>query len=279
MDIAGRLFGQWLSDHLGRPFIVDNRPGAGSNLAIQSVVKAPPDGYTLAVVGTNNTINTSLYENLPFDFGRDLLPVATLLRTPGVMEVNPSVPVKSVPEFITYAKANPGKINMASGGIGTVTHVAGELFKMMAGVDLVHVPYRGSPPAVTDLLGGQVQVMFDGLPTSLEFIKAGKLRALAVTSAARLDAVPDLAPLADFLPGYETSFWLGVCAPKNTPHEIVELLNREINAAINDTKIKSQIIAMSAIPMSSTAHQFADLITEDTAKWAKVVKFAGMKAE
>jgi tripartite-type tricarboxylate transporter receptor subunit TctC len=279
MDIVARLLGQWLSERLGRQFIVENRTGAGSNLAMQAVVSAPPDGYTLAVVGTNNTINTTLYEKLSFDFGRDIMPVAGLVRTPCAMAVNPAVPAKTVPEFIAYAKANPGKINMASGGIGTVTHVSGELFKMMAGVDLVHVPYRGSPPALTDLIGGQMQVMFDTVPTSLEFLKTGKLRPLAVTATTRLDSLPDVPPLSDFLPGYETSFWLGVGAPRNTPPEIVQTLNKEISAGLESAKLKSQLGDLGTVVMPMTPDQFGQLIASDTEKWAKVVRFAGLKAE
>jgi len=279
MDIVARLLGQWLSERLGQQFIVENRTGAGSNLAMQAVVNAAPDGYTLAVVGTNNTINTTLYDKLSFNFSRDIIPVASLVRTPCVMAVNPSVPVQTVSEFIAYAKANPGKINMASGGIGTVTHVSGELFKMMTGVDLVHVPYRGSPPALTDLVGGQMQVMFDTVPTSLGFLKAGKLRPLAVTAATRLDSLPDVPPLSDFLSGYETSFWLGIGAPRNTPQSIVETLNREINAGLASAKLKSQIADMGAIPMPMTPEQFGQLIATDTEKWKRVVQFAGLKAD
>jgi tripartite-type tricarboxylate transporter receptor subunit TctC len=279
MDTVGRLLGQWLQERLGQPFVVENRPGAGSNLAMQTVISSAPDGHTLAVVGSNNTINTSLYDKLSFDFGRDIKPVASLVRTPGVMEVNLSVPAKTVPEFIAYAKANPGKINMASGGNGTMTHVSGELFKMMAGVNLTHVPYRGSPPALTDMLGGQVQVMFDTVPTSLEFLKAGKLRPLAVTSSTRLDVLPDVPPLSDYLPGYETSFWLGIGAPDKTPDDIVHTLNKEINAGLANDKIKSALVGMGALVMPSTPDQFGKLIATDTEKWAKVVKFASIKAE
>ena len=279
MDIVARLLGQWLTERLGQQFIIENRTGAGSNLAMQAVVNATPDGYTLAVVGTNNTINTTLYEKLSFNFSRDIIPVASLVRTPCVMEVNPSVPAQSVSEFIAYAKANPGKINMASGGIGTVTHVSGELFKMMAGVDLVHVPYRGSPPALTDLIGGQMQVMFDTVPTSLGFLKAGKLRPLAVTATTRLDFLPEIPPLSEFLPGYETSFWLGIGAPRNTPPDIVQTLNREISAGLGNAKLKSQLVDLGAIPMPMTPEQFGQLIAADTEKWMKVVKFAGLKAD
>jgi tripartite-type tricarboxylate transporter receptor subunit TctC len=279
MDVVARLLGQWLSERLGQQFIVENRTGAGSNLAMQAVVNAAPDGYTLAVVGTNNTINTTLYEKLSFNFSRDIIPVSSLIRTPCVMAVNPSVPTQTVSEFIAYAKANPGKINMASGGIGTVTHVSGELFKMMAGVDLVHVPYRGSPPALTDLVGGQMQVMFDTVPTSLALIKGGKLRPLAVTAPARLASLPDVPPLSESLPGYETSFWLGVGAPKGTPPDIIQTLNREITAGLGNDKVASKLVDMGAIVMPMTAEQFGQLIATDTEKWRKVVQFAGLKAE
>jgi tripartite-type tricarboxylate transporter receptor subunit TctC len=279
MDIVARLLGQWLSERLGQQFIVENRTGARSNLAMQAVVNAAPDGYTLAVVGTNNTINTTLYEKLSFNFSRDIIPVASLVRTPCVMVVHPSVPAQTVSEFIAYAKANPGKINMASGGIGTVTHVSGELFKMMTGVDLVHVPYRGSPPALTDLVGGQMQVMFDTVPTSLGFLKAGKLRPLAVTAATRLDSLPEVPPLSESLPGYETSFWLGIGAPRNTPENIVQTLNKEINAGLGNAKLKSQLVDMGTLLMPMTPEQFGQLIAADTEKWAKVVKFAGLKAD
>ena len=279
MDIVARLLGQWLSERLGQQFIVENRTGAGSNLAMQAVVNAAPDGYTLAVVGTNNTINTTLYEKLSFNFSRDIIPVASLVRTPCVMVVHPSVPAQTVSKFIAYAKANPGKINMASGGIGTVTHVSGELFKMMTGIDLVHVPYRGSPPALTDLVGGQMQVMFDTVPTSLGFLKAGKLRPLAVTAAMRLDSLPEVPPLSESLPGYETSFWLGIGAPRNTPENIVQTLNKEINAGLGNAKLKSQLVDMGTLLMPMTPEQFGQLIAADTEKWAKVVKFAGLKAD
>lgn len=279
MDIVGRMIGQWLSERLGRPFVVENRPGAGSNLAMETVVKASPDGYTIAVVATINAINSTLYNDLSFDFAKDIAPVAGLVSTPQVMEVHPSVPANTVPEFIAYAKANPGKINMASGGIGTMTHVAGELFEMMAGVKLLHVPYHGSPPALVDLLRGQTQVMFDTLPTSIAFIQAGKLRPLAVTTKTALDVLPGVPPMNKFLPGYETSFWLGIGAPKGTPPEIVATLNNEINAALNDPKLKSQLAALGDTPMPMTPDQFGALIAGDVKKWGEVVKFAGIKAE
>jgi tripartite-type tricarboxylate transporter receptor subunit TctC len=279
MDIVGRMMGQWLSERLGRPFVVENKPGAGSNLAIETVAKAPPDGYTLGVVATINAINTTLYNSLGFDFGKDITPVASLVSTPQVMEVHPSVPAKTVPEFIDYAKANPGKINMASGGIGTMTHVAGELFEMMTGVKLLHVPYHGSPPALTDLLSGQMQVMFDTLPTSIAFIRAGQLRPLAVTAKTSLDALPGVPPMNKFVPGYETSFWLGIGAPKGTPAEIVATLNGEINAALNDSKLVAQLASLGDTPIPMAPGEFGSLIAGDIKKWGEVVKFAGIKAE
>jgi tripartite-type tricarboxylate transporter receptor subunit TctC len=279
MDIVARMIGQWLSQRLGRPFIVEDRPGAGSNLAMETVAKAPPDGYTLAVVATINAINTTLYSNLEFNFGKDIVPVASLVSTPQVMEVHPSVPAKTVPEFIAYAKANPGKINMASGGTGTMTHVAGELFEMMTGVKLLHVPYHGSPPALTDLLRGQTQVMFDTLPTSIAFIKAGQLRPLAVTTPTSLDILPGVPPMNEFVPGYETSFWLGIGAPKDTPAEVVATLNKEINAALNDPKVTSQLASLGDTPIPMTPDQFGASIAKDVQKWAEVVKFADIKAE
>ena len=279
MDTVGRMMGQRLSERLGRPFVIENRPGAGSNLAMETVVKAPADGYTLGVSATINAINTTLYSNLGFNFRKDIAPVASLVSTPLVMEVHPSVPAKTVPEFIAYAKANAGKINMASGGIGTMTHVAGELFEMMAGVKLLHVPYHGSPPALIDLLRGQTQVMFDTLPTSIAFIEAGQLRPLAVTTRTGLDILPDVQPMNKFLPGYETSFWLGIGAPSGTPVEIVATLNNEINAALNDPKVASQLASLGDTPMPMTPDQFGALIANDVEKWAEVVKFAGIKAE
>lgn len=279
MDIVGRMTAQWLSERLGRPFIVENRPGAGSNLAMETVVKAPPDGYTLAVVATINAINVTLYSDLGFDFAKDIAPVASLVSTPQVMEVNPSVPARTVPEFIAYAKANPGKINMASGGTGTMTHVAGELFQMMTGVKLLHVPYHGSPPALTDLLRGQTQVMFDTLPTSIALINAGQLRPLAVTTRTMLDVLPNVQPMNDFVPGYETSFWLGIGAPRATPTEVIATLNKEINAALNDPKVRSQLASLGDTPIPMTPDQFGAFIAKDVKKWAEVVKFADIKAE
>ncbi len=276
-DIGARLMAQWLSERLGQQFIVDNRPGANTNIATEQVVRAAPDGYTLLVAIAANAVNATLYGNLSFNFVRDLAPVAGLFRIPQVMEVHPSVPANTVPEFIAYAKADPGKLNMASGGIGGVPHVAGELFKMMAGIDMLHVPYRGNPRP--DLLGGQVQVMFDTVPASIEFIRTGKLRPLAVTTAARLEALPDVPTVAEFLPGYEASGWQGMAAPKNTPTEIIERLNKEINAALADAKIRAQLANLGAVPMPMTPAEFGRLIADEIEKWAKVVKFAGIKAE
>jgi len=274
-DIVARVIGQWLSDRLGQQFIIENRPGAGSNLATEAVVRAPADGYTLLLALAGNAINATLYENLKFDFIRDIAPVASISRNPFVMEVNPSVPATSVPEFIAYTKANPGKVNMAlSGGI-----FAGELFKMMSGVDMVTVRYSGSPPSLTDLLGGRVQVSFEALPASLELIKAGKLRPLAVTTSTRVAALPDIPPIADFLPGYESSGWSGVAAPKNTPMEIVDKLNKEINAGVADPKIKARLADIGVETFTGSPSDFGRFIANETEKWAKVVKFSGAKVD
>jgi tripartite-type tricarboxylate transporter receptor subunit TctC len=278
-DITARLMGQWLTERMGQPFVVESRPGGGTNIATEAVVRAPPDGYTLLLVAPANAINATLYEKLNYDFIRDTVPIAGLNRFPNVMEVNPAVPAKSVPEFIAYAKANPGKINYASSGNGSTIHMSAELFKMMAGVDLVHVPYRGSAPALTDMLAGQVQVMFDNLPTSIEHIRAGKLRPLAVTGATRSELLPDVPTLADFVPGYESSAWYGVGAPKGTPAEIVDRLNREINAALADPKAKARIAEMGATLITGSPADFGKLVADETEKWGKVVKFAGAKAE
>jgi tripartite-type tricarboxylate transporter receptor subunit TctC len=278
-DIAARVIGQWLSEKLGQPVIVDNRPGASSNIAAEAVVRAPPDGYTLLLVFSANAINATLYEKLKFDFIREISPVAGIARAPQVMEVTPSVPAKSVPEFIAYAKANPGKLNFASGGIGAPAHVTGELFKMMAGVNLVHVPYRGGGPALTDLIGGQVQVMFDAMTSSIAHIRAGKLRALAVTTATRSEALPEIPTVAEFLPGYEASAFVGIGAPKNTPMEIVDRLNKEINAALADPKVRARFAELGTIVLPGSPGDFGKLIADETEKWAKVVKFAGIKPE
>jgi tripartite-type tricarboxylate transporter receptor subunit TctC len=277
-DILARLIGQWLSERLGEPFVIENRLGAGTNIATEAVVRAPPDGYTMLVVGPSNAINATLYDKRNFNFIRDIAPVATIVRAPLVMVVNPSFPAKTGPEFITYAKANPGKISMASGGIGSTAHVAGELFNMMAGVNLVHVPYRGMPPALTDLLGGQVQGMFADM-SSIEYVKANKLRALAVTTAMRSDALPDVPIIGDFVQGYEASTWNGVGAPKNTPPEIIDKLNKEINNGLTDPNIKRRLADMGYTMFASSPAEFGKFIAEETEKWGKVVKFAGIKAD
>jgi tripartite-type tricarboxylate transporter receptor subunit TctC len=278
-DIVARLMGQWLSERLGQPFVIENRPGAGTNIATEMVVRAPPDGYTLLFVSATSAINATLYERLNFNFIRDIAPVASIATNPLVMEVHPSVAAKTVPEFIAYAKANPGKINMASPGIGTTPHLAGELFKMRAGVDMVHVPYRGGGPALTDLLGGQVQVYFPGTVSSIEYIKTGRLRALAVTAATRSEALPDLPTVGEFVPGYEASNWFGVGAPKATPAAIVEQLNKEINASLADPKLKARLTDLGGTPLVGSPADFGKLIAEETEKWGKVVKFTGIKAD
>jgi len=278
-DILARLTGQWLSERLGHPFIIENRPGAGGNVATEAVVNASPDGYTLLLVNAANAINATLYEKLKYDFIRDIAPVAGIIRVPLVLEVNPSLPVKTVPELIAYAKANPAKLNMASAGNGTPQHVSGELFKMMAGVDMTHVPYRGSAPALADLLGGQVQVMFDTMPASIEYLRAGKLRPLAVTTATRSESLPDIPTVADFVLGYESSAFYGVAAPKNTPAEIIDKLNREINAALADPRTNARLVALGGTPFTGSPADFGKLIADETEKWAKVVKFAGIKPD
>ena len=278
-DIVARLIGQWLSERLGQQFVVENRPGAGGNIGAEAVVRAPADGYSLLLVGAPNAINATLYEKLNFNFVRDISPVATFMRIPNVMEVHPSVPVKTVPEFIAYTKANPGKINMASAGNGTTQHVSGELFKFMTGVNMVHVPYRGNAPALTDFLGGQVQVMFDNMPTSLPHIQAGKLRPLAVTTAVRSSVLPDLPPVADFVPGYEASAFFGIGAPKNTAPEIINTLNREINAALADPKMKARLADQGGTALPGSSADFGKLIAEETEKWGRVIKFANITPE
>ena len=278
-DTAARLIGQWLSERLGQQFIIDNRPGAAGNIATEAVVRALPDGHTLLLVNAGNAINATLYDKLNFNFIRDIAPVAGIFRVPQVMEVNPSVPVKTVSEFIAYAKANPGKVNMASAGIGSVHHVAGELFKFMTGVDLVHVPYRGTTPALTDLLAGQAQVMFDVTPSSTPHIRAGKLRALAVTTATRADVLPEIPIMGDFVPGYEASAWLGFGAPRDTPTAIIGMLNREVNAGLADPAIKTRIGDLGGTVLAISPAEFGKLITDETEKWAKVVKFANIKPE
>jgi tripartite-type tricarboxylate transporter receptor subunit TctC len=278
-DITARLIGQWLSERLGQPFIIENRSGGGTNIATEAVVRAPADGYTLLMVGTTQAINATLYDKLNFRFIRDIAPVAGIISAPNVMVVNPSVPAKTVPELIAYAKANPRKLNMASPGVGTTPHVAGELFKMMAGVDMVHVPYRGGGPALTDLLGGQVQVMFVTTVSSIGYIRADRLRALAVTSATRLEALPDIPTVAEFVPGYEASNWYGLGAPKNTPAEIVANLNKEINAGLADPRIKARFADLGGTPLVGSSADFSKYIAEETEKWGKVIRAANIKAE
>src|SRR5215475_8065672 len=278
-DILARLIGQWLSERLGQSFIIENRPGGGANIATEAVVRAPPDGYTLLTVGPAHAVNATLYDKLSFNFLRDIAPVASLTVNPSVLEVHPSVPVKSVPEFVAYAKANPGKLNMASAGNGTIQHVSGELFKLMTGVDMVHVPYRGAGPALADLLGGQVQVMFDTLISSIEYIKAGKLRALAVTTAARQELLPDLPTVGDFVPGYESSSVNGIGAPRDTPAAIVDTLNREINAGLADPKLKATFAYLGSTVLHESHATYGKFLADETQKWAKVVKFAGLKPD
>ena len=276
-DITARLIGQWLSERLGQQFIVENRPGAGTNIAADTVVHSPADGYTLLWITQTNAINATAYAKLDFNFIDDIQPVAGIIHVPAVMMVHPSVPAKTVPEFIAYAKAHPGKINMSTPGIGSINHVAGELFNMMAGVNLVAVHYRSSQ--FPDLLSGQVQVTFNPLPSSLEFIRAGKLRALAVTSATRQEVLPDIPTVGEFLRGYEATAWFGIGVPKNTPSGIVDKLNREINAGLADTKVKSRLVDLGGVPMTMTPGEFGKYIASETEKWAKVVKFANIKAE
>jgi tripartite-type tricarboxylate transporter receptor subunit TctC len=278
VDITARLIGQSLSERLGQPFIIENRPGADGNLAAEVVVRARPDGYTLLAVGSNNAVNATLYDKLNYNFVRDIVPVASISRVPNIMVVPPSFPAKTIAEFIAYAKANPGKITMATGGTGGAAHMAGELFRMMASIDLLRVPYRGAAPALTDLLAGQVQVMFPTMPSAIEYVRAGNLRILAVT-ASRSDALPDIPAVKEFVPGYEATAWYGIGAPKKTPVEIVERLNKEINAVIADPKLKARFADLGAEPLSMTSGEFAKFIVEETEKWGKVVEFAGIKAE
>jgi tripartite-type tricarboxylate transporter receptor subunit TctC len=278
-DIVARLSGQWLSERLGRPFVIENRPGAGGTVGTQAVVRASPDGYTLLLASTSHAINATIYDNLSFNFIRDIAPVASITRMPLVMEVNPSFPAKTVPEFIAYAKANPGKINMASAGIGTTPHVAGELFKMMTGVSMAHVPYRGTAPVITDLLGGQVQVYFDPITGSVGYIRAGKLRALAVTTATRSDALPDIPTVGEFVPGYEATQWFGIGAPNKTPAEIIDKLNKEINAGLADPTLKARLADLGGTPLSVSPADFGKLIADETEKWGKVIRAANIKAE
>jgi tripartite-type tricarboxylate transporter receptor subunit TctC len=279
-DILARLIGQWLSERLGQAFVVENRPGAGSNTATELVARGAADGYTLLVMTSANTINATLYDKLSYNFIRDMAPVAGFIRVPQVLEVHPSVPVSSVPEFIAYARQNPGKLSMGSAGIGTVQHVAGELFNFMTGTKIVHVPYRGQAPALLDLMAGQIQVMFDSAPASLQVIKAGKLKPLAVTTATRFDGLPDLPVLADFVPGYESSAIYGLVAPKATPPDVVDKLNREINAGLADPKLKGRLTTdLGGVVLSLSPAEFGKFIADETDKWAKVIKAAGIKAE
>jgi len=277
-DILSRLIGQWLSERLGRPFVIENRAGGNGNVAAEAVVRAPPDGYTLLQVGTSATINATLYENLNFNFIRDIAPVAATTRVPNVMVVHPSLSTKAVPDFVAYARANPGKLNMASGGNGNPSHVAGEMFQMMTEIRMVHVPYRGGAPALTDLLAGQVQVMFDALPTSIDHIRGGRLRALAVTTATRSEVLPAIPTVGEFLPSFEASTWFGVGAPKNTPAEIISTLNREINSGLANPRIRARLTELGATALPGSPTDFGKFIAEETEKWARVIKFAGIKA-
>jgi tripartite-type tricarboxylate transporter receptor subunit TctC len=277
--MVARLMGQWLSERLGTPFVIENRAGAGGNIAAEAVVRASPDGYTLLMVNVANAINATLYDKLSFNIIRDIAPVASIMRAPGVMVVTPSVPAKTVPEFIAYARANPGKINMASAGNGSSGHVFGELFKFMTAVNMQHVPYRGGAPALTDLLGGQVQVYFGPIPETIEHIRAGKLRPLAVTTAMRLDSLPNIPTVGEFVPGYEASGWHGVGVPTNTPREIVEKLNSEINAALADPKLKARLADLGGTVLVGSTADFGKLIADETEKWAKVIKYAGTKPD
>jgi tripartite-type tricarboxylate transporter receptor subunit TctC len=278
-DITARVMGQWLSERLGQQFVIDNRPGGGTNIGTEAVVRSPADGYTLLTVGSSNATNATLYDKLNFNFIRDIAPVAGVIRGSLVMVVNPSVPAKSVPEFIAYAKANPGKLTMASAGTGATSHISGELFKMMAGVDMVHLPYRGQGPALTDLLGGQVQVYFAATVGSIEYIRTGKLRALAVTAATRSDALPDIPTVGEFVPGYEASIWFGVGAPKATPAEVIGKLNKEINAALADPKMKARLAELGGTAFVGSPADFGKHIAEETEKWGKVIQALNIKAD
>jgi tripartite-type tricarboxylate transporter receptor subunit TctC len=278
-DILARLIGQWLSERLGQAFVIENRTGGGGNIAAEAVVRAPADGYALLTVGPSNAANATLYDKLSFNFIRDIAPVASLTRVPNVLEVHPSVPAKTVPEFIAYAKANPGKLNMASGGNGTSQHLSGELFKMMTGVNMQHVPYRGAGPALTDLMGGQVQVMFDNVSSSIEYIRGGRLRPLAVTTATRSEALPDIPTVSDFVPGYEASAVNGIGAPRATPTEVVDKLNKEINAGLADPKLRARLADIGAAVLVGSPADYGKLIAEETEKWGKVIKFAGIKPD
>jgi tripartite-type tricarboxylate transporter receptor subunit TctC len=279
VDIVARLIGQWLSEQLRQPFVIENRPGGGGNIGTEAVVRAPADGYTLLLVTAANAINTTLYEKLSFNLSRDIAPVAGIIVVPNVMVVHPSVPAKTIPEFIAYAKANPDKVNMASGPIGGSSHVSGELFKMLTGTDMLLVSYRGTAPAVTDLLAGQVQVLFNSPPASIEYIKAGRLRALAVTTTTRSEVLPDVPTVSEFVPGYEASQWYGVGAPKNTPAQIVEELNKEINAGLAAPKLKARLADLGGTPIAGSPADFGKFIAEETEKWGKVIRAANIKPE
>jgi tripartite-type tricarboxylate transporter receptor subunit TctC len=276
-DITARLMAQWLTERLGQSFIVESRAGGGTNIATEAVINAPPDGYTLLLVAPANAINATLYEKLNHNFLRDIMPIAGLIRFPNVVVVNPSVPVKTIPELIAYAKANPRKLNMASSGNGSTIHMSGELFKMMTGVDMIHVPYRGGALALTDMVGGQVQVMFDNIPTAMEFVRGGQLRGLAVTGAGRSETLPDLPTVADFVPGYEATSWYGVGAPKGTPADVIEKLNRETNAILAEPKVKARFLELGASLLPGSPAEFGKLVADETEKWGKVVKFSGAK--
>jgi tripartite-type tricarboxylate transporter receptor subunit TctC len=279
VDLTARMMGELLSQRLGQPFIIENRPGAGTNIGTEAVVRAPADGYTLLLVSPSAAINATLYEKLNFNFIRDIAPVASVIRAPFVMEINPSVPAKTVPEFIAYAKSNSGKVSMASAGIGSGSHLAGELFKIMSETNLVVVHYRGTGPALTDLIGGQVQLYFDAIPASIEHIRAGKLRALAITTATRSELLPETPSLSEFLAGYDVSFWAGIAAPKNTPVAVIERLNQAINAALADPKIKARLADLGATVLPGSPADFAKLIAEETEKWGKVIRAANIKPE
>jgi len=278
-DILARIIGQYLSEHLGQQFIIDNRPGAGNNIGTEVVVNSPPDGYTLLLVNPANGINATLYKKLPFNLLRDIAPVAGITRTPNVMEVTPAFPAKNVTEFIAYAKANPGKINMASSGNGTSVHLSGEMFMAMTGIKMTHVPYRGAAPAITDIIAGTVDVLFDNLPSSIEFIKSGKMRALAVTTETRSSELPDVPTVGDTVPGYEASAWFGMGAPKGTPAAIIEKINKTVNAALADPKVKARLAELGGVPLAGTPEDFGKVMAAETAKWEKVVKFAGLSIE
>ncbi len=278
-DITARLIGQWLTDRLGQPFVIENRPGAGTNIAAEIVINSPPDGYTLFLTNISNAVNAALYEKLSFDFMRDMAPVVGISRAPVILAVNPSVPAKTVPEFIAYAKANPDKLNMGSAGIGSAGHLAGELLQMMTGIKLVHVPYRGNAPALTDLIAGQVQLVFPSSASSIEHVRTGNVRGLAVTGSTRLDALPDLPTVADSVPGYEASSLYGIGAPRNTPAEVIDRLNKEVNAALADPKLKARLADLGGTPFGGSSAEFGKLMADETEKWGKVVKFAGIKPQ